>query len=133
MEFDRLADHLVVEEDLVDGEGDVVLRFEEDGVPQLLRRHLGQRNALDDGVTPGDGDDGGRADDPRLLHAFPDGVADDRGLPDAAVGDRVPGQAAPLRGDFSEYPPLLLHELDGLDRPRSDVEPEGRHFLAEAE
>ena len=127
-----LSDDLVVEEDLVDGERDVVLGLEEDGVRQLLDTHLGQRQPLHDRVAARDGDDGAGGGDPRLADAFPDRVGDHFRLADAALDDGIAGQGH--EGVRPERVPApTLDQLHHLDRAGPDVQPEGGRLLAKSE
>src|SRR5215813_3167488 len=118
---------------VVDGEGDVVLGLEGDGVRQLLRGHLGQRHSLHDRLTSGDGDHGRRALDARFLHALLHRVAHERGFLDRALADYIVRE-----WNLSEcgQPPgatFALLQLDDFDRAGPDVESEGRRLLSQSE
>ena len=128
-----LTDDLIVEKHVVDGEGDVVLGLEGDGVRQLLRGHLGQRHSLHDRLTSGDGDHGRRALDARFLHALLHRVAHERGFLDRALADYIVRE-----WNLSEcgQPPgatFALLQLDDFDRAGPDVESEGRRLLSQSE
>ena len=126
-------DDLVVEGHVLDVERDVLLGLPVDGLGQLLRAHLGQRDLLDDhGVAGNAGGDVGRLDLLRGEEPL-DGVDHRPGVHDRAVDDRLRRQR--LHPDVDE---LVLRsalaaglELDGLHGRRSDVEPDQPFFLAE--
>src|SRR4030095_14062976 len=121
----------VVEEHVVDGEGNVVLRLELNGVTQLFRSDLGERDALDDRLASGYGDDRAGSADPRLLHAFLDRVRHDLRLADRSFRNDVPRK---WNGGerLQSQTALALSELDNLNRARSNVEPECRGLPTES-
>src|SRR5207253_3059495 len=127
----RLADHLVVEEDIVDGEWNVVLRLELDRVTELLGGDLGERHPLDDRLPSRDGDDRTGSADPGFLDAFLDRVGHDLGLANRSLGDDVSRKRNGREG-LQREAALALHELDELHRAGTYVEPERRRLLTES-
>ena len=125
---DRLANHLIVDEDLVERVGDVVLGLEHDGVGSLAGGHLREQDALRDGLAARDGDDRGPGPDAGVLHALPDGVGNDPDVLDDPLDEGVPGQrhrGVRLEGKAATTGGTQLHRLD---RARPDVQPERGHL-----
>ena len=116
-----LPDDLVIQVDVLDVEGDVLLRLPVDGLGELLLGHLGQRDLLDDdGVARERGGDVLRADVLRLEQA-PDRVGDRRAVDDGAVDDAVRRHRLDAeRGDLERF--ARAFELHGLDGARADVQ-----------
>ena len=117
---------MVVDEHLVDGERDVVLGLETNDVVDLLGRHLGNLDLLDDELAAADGDDRVGALDAGLLHRFLDGVGHRRGVVDGPVGDRVGDQ-----GDHAEPSQGVVADLDYLDGARANVQTEALTLFTE--
>ena len=109
---------LVVQRDVLDVEGDVLLGFPVDGLGQLLGRHLGQADLLDDhGVARHAGGDVVRLDLLGREEAL-DGVDDRARIHDGAVDDGLGGKR--LEAQVHEL--VLVSglaarlQLHGLDR-----------------
>ncbi len=127
-------ENLVVEIDVLDIEGDVLLRFPVDGLGQLRLGHDGKADLLDDDRIPREG----RRDFLRLerlvLEEAADGVGDGGSVDDGAVHDavgrhRLDGE----RRDLEAFARRL--QLDRLDGAGADVEtddgfrfPETKHL-----
>src|SRR5206468_6748082 len=75
-----LADALIVEEHLVDGEGHVMLGLELDDVADFLRRHLRNLYFLDDQFPAADRNGAARALEPGPGDGASDGLDDRRGV-----------------------------------------------------
>src|SRR5207245_11536523 len=94
-----LRDTLVVEEDLVDREGNVVLGLELDDVTDFLRGHLRNLNLLDDQFPATDRDRAARAFESRPGYRAPDGLYHDGRVFDGTVRDGIRGEGRiPQRG-----------------------------------
>ena len=122
----RAAEDLVVEVDVLDVEGDVLLGLPGDGLGQFGLGHGRQRDLLDDdgGARERGGDLRGL--DAAALEEPPDGVGDGRAVDDGAVDDGVGRDGLGAEADDLVALARGL-ELDRLDGARPDVESdEGR-------
>ena len=112
----------VVEVDVVDVEGDVLLGFPADRLGQLLGRHRRKGDLLDDDGVAGEGRaevvvaDGEGRDHPV------DRVDDQGGVHDGAVDDRLRGEGLHARLDEPVAAALGVFQLDQFDRRRTYVE-----------
>ena len=115
--------HLVVEEYLVDGERDVMLRLELDDIRNLLGRHFRDLHLLHDEFSTGDCDGRAPALDARLISRLSDRVHDRSRVPNRSVGDRIGREGCAAEGNETPSTTLLA-QLRELYRARADVEPE---------
>ena len=125
-----LTDALVVEEHLVDCEGNVVLRLELHDVADFLRGNFRNLDLLDDQLSTTDRDRTVRALQSRPGYRASDRLHNGRGVLDGAVCDGIWGKGChPQRGQ--RVGPARLPDVDGLHTARPDVEAEDFRRLAE--
>jgi hypothetical protein len=117
------TDHLEVDLDVLDVEGDVLLHLPLDRLLELLGGRRGQLHLLDDHGVPGEGDGDLLLVDLQLPQGGLDPLDDGAVVHDRPVDDRV-GR----KGEDPELPETVLgaHRLDvgHLDGTRPDVQPD---------
>jgi hypothetical protein len=112
----------VVEIDVVDVEGDVLLGLPADRLGELLLRHHREQDLLHDDRVPGDGHGDVLSLDAGRRQEAGDGLDHERRIHDGAVDDRLGGEALEAGADELVGPFLPLPELDQLDGRGADVE-----------
>src|SRR5262249_45489942 len=117
----RLEDH-VVQVDVVDVEGDVLLGLPADRLRQLLGGHGRQRDLLDDDRVAREGGPEVGIPDVQGGNDTVDGVDDQGAVHDGAVDDRLGGEGLEARLYEAIAAPLRVLELDEFDRRGPDVQ-----------
>ena len=126
-----LADDVKGEGNLIDGEGNLLLGLDTNGVRKVPRRYLGNLHLLDDKPSPAQANDRLGAFDSGHAHGLPDGLSDRCGFVNGPFHHRA------CRDRRHRAPGYCVGgaavQLENLDAARADVEPEGLSCAARSQ